>query len=254
MRCRSTVETLVIGLLCSAAVHPQGGSFGPKPIYVRGSALAWQVASEKAPESIFDTAKKVGKKSRLVVVERDDTSGVLRLARANQKGATLDKHCSFPIVNYYNWKPLENYASAQNTALTRRRPGETLAQAGRLNGTLHLTIHSAGDGVYTVRSICSAFLHDWGLVEATSLGVLERGFLEAFLEEIGTPMEIALPEAVTLEPSRENPTRDLHVAQQCMETCTAFYRCTGMYVDPESLELRCVGESTPEASPTAENK
>ena len=60
----------------------------------------------------------------------DDGAGVLRMRRANQKGAVLDRHCTFPIVNYYSWKPLENFASAQNTALTRRRPGETLAQAG----------------------------------------------------------------------------------------------------------------------------
>jgi hypothetical protein len=233
---------IVLSFAFATLAYPQGASFGPKPIYLRGGALAWELDFDQPVDEVFDAARKVGKKHRLSVVERDDGSGVIRLARGNQKGAMLDKHCTYPIVNYYSWRPLESFAAAQSTALTRRRPGETLAQAGRLNGTVHLTIRSTGSGAYTVQSICSAFLHEWGLLESTSLGVLEKSFLEDFLEELGTPTEIPLPEVAVLEPSRADPTRDLHLAQQCQEQCTAFYRCSGMYVDPDTRELRCVGD------------
>lgn len=240
MPSRSKVLFVCVLLLSAAGALGQGASFGPKPIYLRGSAHAWHLSLDLPADSVFDAAKAVGKRHKLAVVERDDAAGILRLRRGNQKGATLDKHCTFPIVNYYSWKPLENYASAQNTALTRRRPGETLAQAGRLDGTVHLAIRKAAGGGYSVQSICSAFLHDWGLMEATSLGVLESAFLEDLLERLGEPMDVSLPDVQYLEPSRADPTRDLHVAQQCMEKCTPLYRCSGMYVDPESLELKCV--------------
>jgi hypothetical protein len=235
-----------LALLVTATLAAQGagGSFGPKPIYLRGSALAWQLRIERDAAEVFEAAKKAGKKQRLAIVERRDADGVLRLSRANQKGATLDKHCAYPIVNYYSWRPLENYATAQSNALSRRRPGESLGRAGRLNGTVHVSIRAKGGGLYEVQSICSAFLHEWGLVEATSLGILEIAFLEAFLAELGMPMEIELPQPRALEPSRANPTRDLHVAQLCQEKCTPFYRCSGMYVDPETLELRCVEEAS----------
>ena len=240
MVARSIGLSVLLSIVLAPWAYPQ--SFGPKPIYVRGTALAWELGFDQPVKTVFDAAKAIGKKHRLAVVSRDDAAGVLRLSRANQKGKTLDKHCSYAIVNYYGWQPIENYASAQNTALTRRRPGETLAQAGRLNGTVHITVQSHGEGAFSVQSICSAFLHEWGLLEATSRGVLEVGFLKGLLAELGTPMEVPLPEPAVLEPSRANPTRDLHVAQQCMEKCTPFYRCSGMYVDAETRELRCVAD------------
>ena len=240
MTFRAVLVTLVTLSTAAAPAYSQGGTFGARPIYLRGTAHAWTLSLDQPIEEVFDAVKAAGKKHRLSVTSRDEESGVVRLLRGNQKGSTLDKHCTFPIVNYYSWQPIENYAAAQNTALTRRRPGETLAQAGRLNGSVYVTIRQVAENTYSVQSICSATLHDWGVLEATSRGVLESAFLEDLLERLGTPMEVALPEIRVVEPSRENPTRDLHLAQQCMERCTPLYRCGGMFVDPDSLELRCV--------------
>ena len=236
---------LLVGLVLLGASGAQGqqgaGSFGARPIYLRGSAFSWQFTFDEPIGKVFDAAVKSGKKHQLRVAARDDGAGVLHLARANEKGATLDKLCTYPVVNYYGWQPVEDYATAQRDAISRRRSGNRLGRVSRLNGTVYVTVRSSREGVFDVQSICSAYLRDWGVVEATSSGVLEKGFLETFLKEVGTPGEVPIPVVPSLEPSREDPTRDFHVVRRCRERCTPATQCPGLYVDPETRELACVG-------------
>jgi hypothetical protein len=192
--------------------------------------------------TVFDRALRADDATGFDMSSRDDEEGVLRLVRREEKGGILDELCRYPIVNYYSWRPTNSYAESQTSAIGRRRPGESIAQAGRLDGIIYLAILGRGEGHFEIQSLCSANLHDWGLVEAGSRGVAEKEFLEEFLALMGALVEVPLPEPAVLEPSRSDPTRDLHVADGCQKRCVGGGRCSGMYVDPDSLELRCVKE------------
>ena len=241
MQIRRAGLTLFLGALSIGSALAQESSFGPRPIYLRGSAFAWEFTFEQQVDEVFKAAVKVGKKHGLKPVTGNGGSDLLRLARIIQKGGVLDKHCRFPIVSYYSWEQTETYAQVQSAAFGQRMRGESMGQAGRLNGAVNILIHSRGEGIFAVQSICSAFLRKWGVVEATPLGVVEKAFLEDLVAALGTSMEVPIPDAPMLEPSREDPKRDLHVADQCQERCVPGSPCTGMFVDPSSLELQCVG-------------
>lgn len=232
--------TLLLTLGATTAWAQAAASFGPRKIYLRGQALAWQLPVPSAMGELFDLAVAAGEAQGMVVSERDDEEGMLRLLKTELTGAELDELCRYPILGYYKWRPVENFAQAQARAMRERVRGESTAEAALSRGNVHLSIRLA-DGVYTIQSICSAYLRDWGLLETSSKGVLEKAFLEELTAALGMPTEVQLP-GPGLEPSREDPTRDLQEARRCLENCRPGRPCPGVYVHPETRQLLCVEE------------
>lgn len=232
--------TLVLALAASTAWAQAGAEFGPRKIYLRGQALAWQLPLPDPVAELFDKAVAAGEAQGMMVSERDEEEGILRLLKTELTGTDLDALCRYPIVGYYKWRPVETFAQAQARAMRERVRGESTAEAALSRGNVHLSIRLA-DGVYTIQSICSAYLRDWGLLETSSKGVIEKAFLEELTAALGIPTEVQLP-GPGPEPSRKDPTRDLQEARRCLENCRPGRPCPGVYVEPQSRRLLCVEE------------
>ena len=245
MACRmiQTTVFLIVFLLGAGSALGQSASGGPRPIYLRADVLKWQLPLNRDQDEVFAAAISAGKE--LGLTPQDGGAGTLWLVKTIGKGAVLDEHCAFPIVNYYNWRPVESFADAQRRLILDRERGQSAMKAGRFGSSVRISVRGLGDGTYEVQGACFAVRRDWGRVTgtwplvlpnglvATSTGILEKQFLESFLGELGISAKIDIPAPKKIEPARDDPTRELYIAERCR---------TGVVVDPATRELSCHSE------------
>lgn len=239
---RSLIILLLLGSLMPGYAFAQAVSVGPRPIYLKADVLKWQFALDRGREEVFSAVITAGEGLGFAVASRDDDAGILVLSKSIGTGVDLDEHCKFPIVNYYNWNPMATFAETQRRLVQKRGLGESAAFAGKLGGSVRVSIHVDNEGTCKIEGLCRAARTTWGWssgtrlpylpdgLQSTSKGLLEKQFIEGMLKQLGLSATIDIPTSKIGEPARTDPTRDLYLAESCD---------TGVSVDPKTMEIRC---------------